>query len=73
MKFNAAVLQGTYSQLVNVTEHKHVVNICINGIQTSQLKEVPTLVKTHGEKNQIWNVIIYTVVQQIICTPFHIA
>jgi len=57
---------------VNVTEHKHEVNICINGIQTSQLKEVSTLVITHGEKNQIWNVIIYNVVQQI-CTVFHIA
>lgn len=45
---------------MNVTEHKHEVNICINEIQTSQLKEVSTLVITHGEKNQIWNVIIYT-------------
>ena len=43
---------------MNVTEHKHEVNICINGIQTSQLKEVSTLVITHGEKNQIWSVII---------------
>lgn len=57
---------------MNVTEHKHEVNICINGIQTSQLKEVSTLVITHGEKNQIWSVIIYTVVQ-IVCTVFHIA
>lgn len=44
---------------MDVTEQKHEVNICINGIQTSQLKEASTLVITHGEKNQMWNVIIY--------------
>lgn len=60
MKFNTAVLQGTYSQLVNVTEHKHEVNICINGIQTSQLKVASALVITHGEKNQfgMWSYIL---------------
>lgn len=67
MRFNAAVLQGTHSQSVSVTEHKHEVNICIHGIQTSQLKEISTLVITHGEKNQTGNVVKYTVVQQI-CT-----
>lgn len=56
---------------MNVTEHKHEVNIGINGIQTRQLKVAATLVVTHGENNQIWNVTIYTVVQQIR-TPVHI-
>lgn len=71
MKLNAAVLQDTYAQLVNVTEHKQEVNICINGIQKSQLKEISTLVTTHCEKNQMWNVTPFIVVQQM-CRLFHI-